>query len=83
MVNACFGKIMEDVRKRRDVKLVTKWDGRYAAKVLIARPNFKQSVILNEDLAMIEMAKAEVKTNKPIYIGMSILDISKTIRPRL
>lgn len=75
MVNACFGKTMKDVRKRRDI--VSKWDGRYAAKVLIAKPNFKGMTTLGEDLALIEMAKAEVKMNKPIYVGMSVLDISK------
>lgn len=77
MNNAVFGKTMENLRKHSIVKLVTKWEGRYAAEALISRPTFKSATIFNEDLVAIELNKSEIFFNKPIYIGMCILDISK------
>lgn len=77
MINSVFGKTMENLRLRADIKLVNKWGGRCGASMLIARPNFKKCKILNEDLAVIELQKTHIKMNKPIIIGMSILDISK------
>lgn len=75
--NAIFGKSMENVRKHVDVKLSNKWDGRFGAKNLIARPNFKHRVIFNENLVAIEMAKTNINIFKPIIVGVSILEISK------
>jgi hypothetical protein len=77
MNNAVFGKTMENIRKHSIVKLVTKWEGRYGAEALIANPNFKSSVIFNENFAAIELNKTDIYFNKPIYVGMCILDISK------
>lgn len=68
---------MELVRNRRDIKLRRYWDRRYGAKNLIASPNFQRLTIFDEELVAIEMSKTEVFLNKPIIIGMSILDISK------
>ena len=70
---------MEDVKKRKDVKLVNKWSGHYGAGARISRPNFDACSIFNEDLVAIEMDKIEIKMNKPIYIGVCVLDISKTV----
>lgn len=77
MNNSVFGKTMENLRKHVNVKLVTKWHGRYGAKALIAKPNFHSQTIFNENLVAIELRKTEIFMNKPIYLGQVILDISK------
>lgn len=78
-INAVFGKTMENLNKRRDVKLVSKWEGRYGAQTLISKPNFNHISIFAEDLAAIELNKTSILFNKPIYIGFSILDLAKTV----
>ena len=77
MNNAVFGKTMENVRNRTDVRLVTRWGGRNGAEILIAKPNFHSRSIFAEDLIAIELRKLEVKIDKPLYIGMCILEIAK------
>ena len=76
MNNAVFGKTMENVRKHRDIKLVTTDKRR---NQLVSEPNYHTPKYFSENLMAIEMKKAKVKMNKPIYLGMSILDISKTL----
>ena len=74
MNNAVFGKTMENVRKHRDIKLV-KTDKK--RNKLASEPNFHTMKLIDNNLAITEMRKVKVKMNKPIYLGLSILDISK------
>ena len=76
MNNAVFGKTMENVRKHRDIKLV-KTD--YKRNKLVSEPNYHTMNLISENLSIIEMRKVKVKMNKPIYLGLSILEISKII----
>ena len=76
MNNSVFGKTMENVRKHRDIKLVTTEKRRIK---LVSEPNYHTTKQFSENLIAIEMKKAKVKMNKPLYLGMSILDISKTL----
>ena len=76
MNNFVFGKTMENVRKHRDIKLVTAEERRTK---LVSEPNYHTTKPCSENLLAIEMKKAKVKMNKPLYLGMSILDISKTL----
>ena len=68
---------MKNVRDYVNVKLLTKWEGKYGAEVMIAKLNFHSHSIFSKNL-VIELRKLEVKFDKPIYVGMCILDISKT-----
>ena len=76
MNNAVFGKTMENIRKHRDIKLVTTDKRR---NQLASEPNYHTTKYFSENLIAIETEKTKVKMNKPIYLGMSILDISKTL----
>ncbi|XP_036148385.1 uncharacterized protein LOC118647470 [Monomorium pharaonis] len=78
MNKAVFGKTMENVRNHVDVKLLTTWAGRYGVETMITKPNFHSRSIFAENLIAVELKKLEVKLYKPIYVGMCILDISKT-----
>ena len=67
---------MENIRKHRGIKLVT--TDRKRSK-LVSEPNYHTINLISEDLSIIEMKKTKVKMNKPIYLGLSILEISKTL----
>ena len=62
------------MRKHRDIKLVTTDEKR---NKLVSEPNYHTTKRFAENLLAIEMKRTKVKMNKPIYLGMSILDISK------
>ena len=76
MNNAVFGKTMENVRKHRDIKLV-KTDCK--RNKLVSEPNYHTMKLIEENISIIEMKKVKVKMNKPIYLGLSIQEISKII----
>ena len=76
MNNAVFGKTMENVRKHRDIKLVTIDKKR---NKLVSEPNYHTMNYISENLSIIEMKRMKVKMNKPIYFGLLILDISKIL----
>ena len=74
--NSVFGKTMENVRNRVDIRLVN--DTEKLLK-LTSKPNFQSCTIFSENLVAIQMKRTELVLNKPIYLGMSILDISKNL----
>ena len=76
MNNSVFGKTMENIRKHRDIKLVTTDKKR---SKLVSEPNYHTIKLISEDLPITEMKKTKVKMNKPIYLGLSILEISKIL----
>ena len=76
MNNSVFGKTMENIRNRVNVKLV---DSGEQFKKLVAKPNYNSRKIFNENLVSVHMKKTSLTMNKPVYLGMSILDLSKTL----
>ena len=76
MNNAVFGKTMENIRKHVNIKLV---NNKKQAKKLVAKPNFERCTIFNENFIAIHMKKTCVVYDKPVYLGMCILDLSKTL----
>ena len=76
MNNAVFRKTMENVRNHRDIKIVTTDK---PTSILASEPNYHSTKYISKDLLIMEMKKAEVKMNNPIYLGQAILDLSKTL----
>ena len=76
MNNSVFGKTMQNIRKHREIKLKTTDKKR---SKLVSEPNYHTINLISEDLSIIEMKKTKVKMNKPIYLGLSILEISKIL----
>ena len=74
MNNSVFGKTMENIRKHRDIKLVATDKRR---NQLVSEPNYHTTKWFSENLLAIEMKK--IRMNKPVYLGLSILEISKTL----
>ena len=76
MNHSVFGKTMENVRNHRDIKLITTEKRR---KRLVSESNYHSRKKFSDHLMAIEIKKTKVKMNKPLYLGMSILDISKIL----
>ena len=74
MNNAVFGKTMENIRKHRNIKLVTSRE-----LYLCTRPNFKSGVLFGENLMDCEMGQIKVVMSKPVYLSQAILDLSKIV----
>ena len=73
---------MENVRKHRDIKLATTERRR---SYLVPEPNYHTTIIFTENLIATEMKKkqtnkqTEMRMNKPVYLGLSILELSKIL----
>ena len=76
MNNSVFGKTMENIRKHKDIKLVTNRES-YIKTAM--KPNFKSGIYFIENLMGYEMGKAKVTMNKPVYLGQAVLDLSKLV----
>ena len=76
MNNAVFGKSMENVRNRIDVRLLAETEQLEKIK---RNPKFRCTKEINDDLSAVLLTKTKCVLNKPIYIGMSILDVSKVL----
>ena len=76
MNNAVFGKTIENVRKHRDIKRVTTERRR---NYLVSEPNYHTTKFFTENLIAIEMKKTEIILNKPVFLGLSILELSKIL----
>ena len=76
MNNVVFGKTMENVRKHRDIKLVTTERGR---NYWVSESHYHTTKFFTENLLAIEMKKTEMLMNKPVYLGLSVLELSKIL----
>jgi len=77
MNNSCFGTTMENIEKRLDIRLVT---DETKALNLAALPNYESRIIFDENLVAVHMKQTNLVYIKPIYLGMCILDLSKTLQ---
>ena len=78
MNNSVFGKIMENLRNRVDIKIVSSNEANKIRK-LVASPLYTRHVMFSNDLVGIDMHKSKLILNKPVYTGMTILDNSKIL----
>ena len=76
MNNSVFGKTMENIRKRVDVRLVT---NKEKLLKLSSKPTYVSSKIFNENLVAVHKIKETLTMNRPAYVGACILDLSKTL----
>ena len=76
MNNSIFGKTMGNVRKHRVTKLVTTDRRR---NQLVSELNYHTTKWFSEDLLAIELKQIKVKMNKPVYLGLPILEVSETL----
>ena len=76
MNNSVFGKILENIWNRVDIRLLT---SDKKVQKLAANPNYDHCTIFDENLIAVHMKKTKLYFNKPIYLGMSILDLSKSL----
>ena len=74
MNNSVFRKTLENIRNRVDIRLISTDN---VAQTLTAKPNYDCCTIFDENLIAVHMKKTELYFNKPVYLGMSIPDLSK------
>ena len=78
MNNSVFGKTMENLRNRTDVKIVRSWETDKIRK-LVSSPSYDRYNVFGNDMAGIHMRKTRLVLNKPVYTGMTILENSKIL----
>ena len=71
-----FGKTLENIRNRVDIRLIT---SDKVAQKLAAKPNYDRCTIFDENLIAVHTKKTKVYYNKPVCLGMIILDLSKSL----
>ena len=76
MNNSVFGKALENIRNRVDIRLIS---SDKVAQKLAAKPNYDRCTIFDENLIAVHMKKTKLYFNKSVYLGMSILDLSKSL----
>ena len=76
MNNSVYGKTLENIRNWVDIRLVSSVK---VAQKLASKPNFDRCTIIDENLIAVHMKKTKLYFNKPVYLGMSILDLSKSL----
>ena len=76
MNNSVFGKMIENVRKRREIKLIVTEERR---KKLVSEPNYASCTPFSDHLMAVEMRKTRALIDEPILVGQTILDMSKEL----
>ena len=76
MNNSILRKTMKNVRKHRDIKLVTRERRR---NYLVSESNYHTTKVFTENLLTTKMKKTQILMNKPVYLGISILELSKIL----
>ena len=74
MSNSVYGKTMENIRKRQNIKLCN--SGKQVSK-LITKPTYKHRTVIDENMVLVHMLSNKLKLDKPIYVGWAILELSK------
>ena len=74
--NALYGKQIENLRKRLDIRLV---GDQIQAERLIAQPAFDDFRIINDDITMVKLRQTKITWNKPTQVGFCILELSKLL----
>ena len=76
MNHAVFGKNMENVRNERDIKLIT---NKARRNCLVSERNYYTTKTFSENLVAIEMKKIQMFMSKPVFLGLSILELRKIV----
>ena len=79
MINGIYGKTMENLRKRINIRLINNAKDCDANVKCESKPNFLSQKIFDKNLAAVHQIKPVLTLNKPIYVGFSILDLSKLL----
>jgi len=77
--NSTFGKTMEQVRNRVNIRLIA--DPKKLTKA-VSKPSYREARIINPDLVMVRAARQKVLLNKPIAVGFCVLELSKLLMYR-